>query len=130
MNDLSSRAAQKVSSEEAFQALAYASLKARAGRIAPNQIIRIGNLELIVAEDENGDGLVVQTILTVRQMEDLALEKACELDGAAMSWSDHERREWLGAFWRELALYLDKWQGIKMRFGPGENITFEKAVSR
>jgi hypothetical protein len=33
-------------------------------------------------------------------------------------------------FWGELAQYLAKWQGIKIRHGPGENITFEKAVSR
>jgi hypothetical protein len=130
MNELSSRAAQKASQEEVFQALAYAALKARAARIAPNQIIRIREFDLMVAEDENGDGLVVQIILPLGQMEGLALAKACELDGSAESWSDQERLEWLSAFWRELALYLAKWQGIKMRWGPGENMTFERAVSR
>jgi len=130
MNELSSRAAQKASQEEVFQSLAYAALKARAARIAPNQIIRIGEFDLVVAEDENGDGLVVQIILPLVQMEGLALARACELDGSATGWSDHERREWLSAFWRELALYLAKWQGIKMCWGPGENVTFEKAVSR
>jgi len=35
----------------------------------------------------------------------------------------------MAAFWRDLAQYLDKWQNIKMRLGPGEHITFEKAVS-
>ena len=130
MNELSSRAAQKASQEGIFQALAYAALKARASRIAPNQIIRIGEFELMVAEDENGDGLVVQIILPREQMEAMALARARELDGSAEGWSDHERREWLSAFWRELARYLGKWQDIKMRYGPGENMTFEKAVSR
>ena len=97
-------------------------MKARAARIAPNQIIRIREFDLMVAEDENGDGLVVQIILPLEQMEGLALARA--------SGSDHERREWLAAFWDELARYLAKWQDIKMRRGPGENVTFEKAVSR
>jgi hypothetical protein len=129
MNELSSRAAQKSSQDEVFQALAYAALKARAARLAPNQIIRIGDFELMVAEDESGDGLVVQIILPLEQMEAMALGKARELDGSAIGWNDHERREWLAAFWDELARYLAKWPDIKMRRGPGENITFEKAVS-
>jgi hypothetical protein len=130
MNEQISKAAAKASQGEVFQALAYAALKARAARIAPNQIIRIREFDLMVAEDENGDGLVVQIILPLVQMEAVALARAHELDSSAASGSDHERREWLGAFWRELALYLAKWQDIKMRRGPGENVTFEKAVSR
>jgi len=130
MNELISKAAQKASQEEVFQALAYGALKARAARIAPNQIIRIREFDLMVAEDENGDGLVVQIILPLGQMEELALARARELDGCAEGGSEHELLEWLGDFWKELALYLAKWQNIKMRRGPGENITFEKAVCR
>lgn len=130
MNELISKAVQKASREEIFSALAYAALKARAARIAANQIIRIGEFDLMVAEDENGDGLVVQIILPLPQMEGMALEKVRELDGCTESWDEHERREWLAAFWEELGRYSAKWQGIKMRRGPGENITFEKAVSR
>lgn len=130
MNELISRASQKASQEEVFQALAYGALKARAARIAPNQIIRIREFDLMVAEDENGDGLVVQIILPLGQMEGLALARARKLDGSAEGWSDRQRREWLADFWGELARYLAKWQGIKMRRGPGENVTFEKAVSR
>ena len=59
-----------------------------------------------------------------------AVARARELGGCAEGWSDHERREWLAAFWEELARYLAKWLDIKMRRGPGENVTFEKAVSR
>jgi hypothetical protein len=130
MNELISKAVHKVSQEEVFQALAYAALKARAGRIAPNQIIRTGEYELLVAEDENGEGLVVQIILPQEPMEAMVLAKACKLDDSVSGWSDHERREWMEAFWDELARYLAKWQDIKMRRGPGENMTFEKAVSR
>jgi len=130
MNKLCLKAAQKASQEEVFSALAYGALKARAARIAPNQIIRIGEFELMVAEDENGDGLVVQIILPLERMEGLALQKARELDGCPEGWSDQERREWLADFWGELARYLAKWQDIKMCPGPGENVTIEKAVSR
>ena len=130
MNELINKAVAKASQDEVLQALAYAALKARAARIAPNQIIRIREFDLMVAEDENGDGHVVQIILPLEQMEGLALARARELGGSAESGSDHERREWLAAFWEELARYLAKWQGIKMRRGPGENMTFEKAVSR
>lgn len=130
MNELISKAVQKASREEVFSALAYAALKARAARIAANQIIRIGEFELMVADDENGDGLVVQIILPLQQMEGMALEKVRELDCCTESWDDHERLECLADFWGDLARYLAKWQGIKMRRGPGENMTFEKAVSR
>jgi hypothetical protein len=130
MNDLISKAAAKSSQEEIFRALAYGALKARAARIASNQIIRIGEFDLMVAEDENGDGQVVQIILPLEEMQANALARARELDSSAEGWGDSERREWLAAFWDELARYLGKWQGIKMRHGPGENITFEKAVSR
>ncbi|MCK9441065.1 MAG: hypothetical protein M0Q13_06565 [Methanothrix sp.] len=130
MNELISKAAAKASQGEIFRALAYGALKARAARIAPNQIIRINEFDLMVADDENGDGLVVQIILPLVQMEGLVLAWARELDGCVESWSDHDRREWLAVFWGELAMYLAKWQDIKMRLGPGENITFEKAVSR
>jgi len=73
---------------------------------------------------------VVQIILPLQQMEGLATTKARELDSSIEGWSDRERREWLAAFWGELVRYLAKWKEIKMRRGPGENITFEKAVSR
>jgi len=110
--------------------LAYGALKARAARIASNQIIRIGEFDLMVAEDENGDGQVVQIILPLEEMQGMAQARARELDSSVDGWSDRKRTEWLSNFFKELALYLAKWQGIKMRRGPGENITFEKAVSR
>jgi hypothetical protein len=124
------KAVQMFSQEEIFRAIAYGALKARAGRLAPGEIINIGEFELIVAEDENGEGIVVQIIETMAKMESLVLARVRSKDTAIESWIDHEQRDWMAAFWRDLAQYLDKWQNIKMRLGPGENITFEKAVSR
>ena len=84
----------------------------------------------MVAEDENGEGIVVQIIETLSNMESLVLAKVRLQDMAIENRSDRQQRDWMTAFWRDLAQYLDKWQNIKMRLGPGENITFEKAVSR
>lgn len=109
MKDLAGKAAAKVSQEEVFQALSYAALKARAGRIAPNQILRVGNFELIVAHDEEGDGMVVQMILPLADLQAMALAWAGELDGSVQAWSDGERRAWLESFFSELARYLLRW---------------------
>ena len=120
-------AVQMFSQEEIFRAIAYGALKARAARLAPGEIFNIGEFELIVAEDENGEGIVVQIIETMAKMELMVLSKMRTQDTML---GDHEQRDWMAAFWRDLAQYLDKWQNIKMRLGPGEHITFEKAVSK
>lgn len=130
MKDLANKVAVKVSLEDIFQALSYAALKARAGRIAPNQILRAGDFDLMVTHDENGDGLVVQLILPLADLEDMALSWAGELDSSVQGWNERERREWLDVFFSELARHLVRWQGISMLRGPGENVTMEKAVSR
>lgn len=130
MKDLTVKAVEKVSQESVFSALAIAALKARANRIAANQIIRTGEFELIVADDENGDGLVVQIIMPMERIETIALSRAGEIEKAALAWNDHERREWIAGFWVELGRYLLKWQNVRLRRGPGENVTIEKAVSR
>lgn len=130
MNEMIGKMVAKASANELFQALAYGALKVRAARIASNHIIRIGKFDLMVAEDENGDGQVVQAILPLEEMQVLALANARELDCSAEGWSESERRQWLADFWEGLAQYLAKWQGIRMRRGPGENMTFEKTVSR
>ena len=126
--DLRIKVIQMASQEEIFRAMSYAALKARAARLGPGEIIRIGHFEMVVAEDEMGEGCVVQVIETRQNMEDLVLAKAKELGIAPDSWDDHERREWMASFWIDLARVLSKWQNIEMRPGPGENLTFEKAV--
>ena len=130
MDEMIGKAVAKASADELFQALAYGALKARAARIASNHIIRIGKFDLMVAEDENGDGQVVQAILPLEEMQLLALSTAREIDGSAESWSESERRQWLADFWEGMAQYMAKWQGIRMQRGPGENMTLEKAVGR
>ena len=130
MKDLTVKAAAKISQEEVFQALSYAALKARAGRIAPNQILTVGDFELIVAHDENGAGLVVQMILPLADLEDIALRLAGKLDESVSDWSDRERKAWLESLLPELARYLARWQSIVMLRGPGENVTLEKEISR
>ena len=130
MNETRLKAVQMVSQEEIFRAVAYAALKARAGRFRSGEIIRIGRFELVVAEDENGEGIVVQIIETLSQIEALALARAQELGMATDCWSDHERREWMTSFYSDLAKILRQWQNIEMRHGPGENLTFEKAISK
>jgi len=130
MSEQRIKAVQMFSQEEIFRAIAYGALKARAARLAPGEIINIGEFELIVAEDENGEGIVVQIIETMAKMESLVLDKVRLQDMAIESQGDREQRDWMAVFWRDLAQYLDKWQNIKMRLGPGEHITFEKAVSK
>ena len=130
MSEQRIKAVQMFCQEEIFRAIAYGALKARAARLAPGEIINIGEFELIVAEDENGEGIVVQIIETMAKMESLVLARVRSQNMTVESWSDHEQRDWMAAFWRDLAQYLDKWQNIKIRLGPGEHITFEKTVSK
>ena len=128
MEDQICRAAQMASQSEIFQALGYAALKARALGPKPGEILRIGSREVVVAEDEESEGIVVQIIESRQSIEDLAISGAKEL-GLAFG-SDHEEREWMDSFLKELRSILGKWQEIEMRFGPGENLTFEKAIQR
>ena len=130
MFELRNKAVQMFSLEEIFRAIAYGALKARAGRLGPGEIIKIGEFELIVAEDENGEGIVVQIIETMANMESRVQAVLRTQDMTIESWNDHEQRIWMAGFWSDLSPYLNKWQSIKMRLGPGEHITFEKAVSK
>ena len=61
-----------------------------------------------MAEDENGEGIVVQIIETMAKMESLVLSKMRTQDTMLGSRGDQEQRDWMAAFWRDLAQYLDK----------------------
>ena len=91
----------------------------------PGDIIRIAGREMVVAEDEEGTGIVVQIIESRKQVEEVAWSYARK---AGLDLEPG--REWMDAFLRELGEVINKWQDIKMRPGPGENLTFEKAVDR
>jgi hypothetical protein len=67
---------------------------------------------------------VVQVIETMANMESRVLAKVRSRDMTIESWSHHERRAWMAAFWSDLSQYLNKWQSIKMRLRPGEHITW------
>jgi hypothetical protein len=125
MKDLTSKAVQLASQDEIFQSMSYAALRARAGRMEPGDIIRIAGREIVVAEDEEGTGIVVQIIESRKQVEDLASANARKA-GLDLELG----HEWMDAFLCELGEVLCKWQDIKMRQGPGENLTFEKAVDK
>lgn len=128
--ELRTRAVQLAAREEIFQLIAQGALKARAGRLAPESPMEVGRFKMMVVEDENGEGCAVQFIESRKMVEDLALEKARYLDRSAEEWSEHERRDWLEAFCKDLGPYLCKWKHIRMRMGPGENITFEMQISK
>jgi hypothetical protein len=130
MQELRTRAVQLAAGEAIFQAIAQGALKARAGRLAPESSMEVGGFRMMVVEDENGEGCAVQLIESRKSLEDMALEKARSLDRSADEWSEHDRRVWREAFWWELGLYLQKLKHIRMRRGPGENITFEMQVSK
>lgn len=122
------RAAQMAADDEVFKAIGLAALKARARGLEPGDIARTGSCEMVVAEDEDGTGKVVQMIISIKQVDDLALSRAEELGVHLESLEDRERRDWMDVFLKELKEILEKWQQIKMRYGPGDNLTFEKAV--
>jgi hypothetical protein len=130
MEELRRRAVQKVSQCEIFQAMSYAAVKARAGHHEPGEIIRISSCSMVVADDDEGEGIVVQIIESRKKIEDLAAAAAGELGHGMEGWSDHERREWMASFLKEIREILRRWQQIEMRTGPGENLTFEKAVDK
>jgi len=117
--------ARKISQEEIFQSIGYAALKARAGRLVPGDIVKIGALEFVMAEDEEGEGVVAQIIIERRELEVMAMAGAAEmgmdLEGAA-------GKEMMMSVFAELEDILERWQGIKLRAGPGENLTLEKAA--
>lgn len=128
MKSTSSKTAAQVSREEVFQAIGYAALKARAGHLAPGTVIEIGSFDMVVSEDEEGDGIMVQAIVPKKQIETLALVKLEGLDADATGWKELDKTEWLALFFAELREVLRKWQGIEMVQGPGENLTLQKSV--
>ncbi len=128
MKDSRSRAVQLAAADDLFQSIAYAALKVRAGKLEPGEIVRIGSYELVVAEDGEGDGVTVQIIQSRRHIEDMAEARAKDAGLDLCSLGDRERSEWTMQFIGELSETLRMWQKIELRTGPGENITFEKAV--
>jgi hypothetical protein len=78
-----------------------------------------------MAEDEEGEGVVAQIIIGRREVEGLAMARAKEmgLDLAGLAG-----KKMMSSLLTELEDTLERWHGIKIREGPGENLTLEKAA--
>jgi hypothetical protein len=128
--DTAAKAAQIASESELFRAASYAALKARAGRMARGDIVRIGEHEFTVDEDELEETMVVVMILPRRSLEDLAASEAVHLGLELESMSRPEQIGWMEAFFGHLQEILRKWHQVRLLKGPGENVTLEKAAYR
>lgn len=128
MKDSSSRAVQLAAEDDFFKSIAYAALKVKARKLGPGEIVRIWGYELVVAEDEECDGITIQIIQSREYIENLARSKARKAGIDLSIMSDDERWQWMRLFLDELSETLSKWQEIEIRHGPGDNLTFERAV--
>ncbi|MCJ7445106.1 MAG: hypothetical protein MUO26_11385 [Methanotrichaceae archaeon] len=113
-----------------FRSINFAALKARAGHLEPGETLSIGGYEFLLAEDEEGEGIVVLIVITRQHFENLASDLTKSLGLNLEDRAVKERNEWLRIFMEELRKDLQKWQQIWMRFGLGDDLTFEKAVYR
>jgi len=126
--DAISRAVRLVSEDELFRSMAYAAMKIKAGKLKPGEIVVINNHEFNVAEDDEGTGIIVQSIQSRQHIESLAESKARESGLDLRSLDDSARSDWIWQFLNGLKDYLQKWQEIKTISGPGDNLTFSKMV--
>ncbi len=128
MNDLINRVALQALDDNLFKSLGFAALRARARHLEIGETLNIGGFDFLIAEDEEGQGVAILIVLSRQYVEDLALilAKASGLSLEGMEAS--ERTRWLSLFSDELERNLRKWQQIKMRLGPGEDLTFEKVA--
>jgi hypothetical protein len=125
MNDLIYRAALQALDDDLFKSLGFAALRARARRLEIGETLNLGGFGFLIAEDEEGEGIVVLIVLERQYIENMALDLAKEL-GLGLEFMEINELEWLRLFFDELERDLRRLQQIKMRVGPGENLTFEK----
>jgi len=123
------KVAEKVAQQsELFKAVNLAALRARARKLGTGDVIKIGGYELVVDVDALGEWVVVHVVYPRKDIEALASEIASgfgiNLEGMSIS----DRSEWMRDFIDDIKAILEKWQQIKLISGPGENLTFEKAV--
>ncbi|MFB3765637.1 MAG: hypothetical protein ACE14P_10390 [Methanotrichaceae archaeon] len=126
--DAMNRTVRLVSEDDMFKSMAYASLKIKAGKLKPGEIVVIGDYEFTVAEDEEGRGVTAQMIQSRKRIDSLAEAKARTAGLELNNMDDRTRSTWMAQFLGELAETLQKWQEIKMISGPGDNITFSRMV--
>lgn len=121
-------AAQLAMQSEVFKAMGLAAIRARARRLDPGDVARVGGCDFVVDLDEHESWVVVQIIWPKAAIEEIAESKASELGVDLQSMSLELRRQWLSEFLVRLKAMLEKWYGIRCIPGPGDNLTFEKAA--
>ena len=126
--DTMDRIVRLVSEDDMFRSMAYASLKIKAGKLKPGEIVAIGDYEFTVAEDEEGAGVTAQTIQRRKQIDAMVESKARTAGLELNNMDDRTRNEWMGQFLSKLKDTLRKWHEIDMRSGPGDNLTFVRLV--
>ncbi len=126
--DAISKTVRLASEDEMFKSMAYASMKIKAGKLQPGAIVNIGNYEFTVAEDEEGRGVTVHMIQSMKRIESLAEAKARTAGVELNNLDGRARAEWMGQFMAELKETLSKWHEIKTISGPGDNLTFSRMV--
>ncbi len=126
--DAISKTVRLASEDEMFKSMAYASMKIKAGKLQPGAIVNIGNYEFTVAEDEEGRGVTVHMIQSMKRIESLAEAKARTAGLELNNLDDRTRSEWMSLFLAGLKETLSKWHEITTIPGPGDNLTFSKMV--
>jgi hypothetical protein len=102
-----------------------AALKARASKLGPGDIVKIGIYEFTVDEDDRR-GVVVQMVLDRDGLMDLAARKARDLSLKLPS-EGPQRMEWMNKFVRELVSVLSS-KDITCLPSPGMGMAFERTA--
>lgn len=126
--DAMSKTVRLVSEDDMFRSMTYASMKIKAGKLQPGEIVVIGNQEFTVADDEEGKCVTAQMIQSRKLIESLAEAKARASGFDLSNLDNRTRREWMSQFLSQLKETLSKWHEIKTIPGPGDNLTFSKMV--
>ncbi|MDD1742741.1 MAG: hypothetical protein LUQ47_05345 [Methanotrichaceae archaeon] len=127
MDDIIRAAVKSAMEDDLFKSMNFAAIRARAGRLEPGETLLLGGYDFLLAEDEEGTGYVVMIVLSRQYIENFAIDK---MEGAGIRFEDKAllRTEFFQKFFEELRRNLQKFQQIRIRFGPGDDLTFEKAV--
>lgn len=81
-------------------------------------IVKSGCYEFVAIEDELGEWVVVQIVLSRKEFEALGEATAKDLGVDTKSMGDIDISEWKGVFIDDLKVLLEKWREIKCLKGP------------
>jgi hypothetical protein len=128
MDDKIRNAVKGAMEEDLFKFLNFAAIKARAGHLEPGETISMEGYDFLVAEDEEGKGIVVMIVLSRQYFENLAIDNMKRSGISFEDGTSQQRNKCLQKFQEELRRNLQKFQQIWILFGPGDDLTFEKAA--